>query len=207
MQNYTIVVYPFEENAYILYDESSKDAAVIDPGGSVREIENFLDKKSLELKYILLTHGHVDHISGVDELLKKHDVPTVISSNEKKLLQDSTLNLTSRYGLNSPKINNLQEVKDGDAITLGNEILKFIETPGHTRGSMCIFTDNKLFSGDTLFQGSIGRTDLPTGSFDMMNTSLKKLSKLDDTIEVYPGHGEPTTIGIEKRTNPFMQGL
>lgn len=207
MQNYTIVVYPFEENAYILYDESSKDAAVIDPGGSVREIENFLDKKSLELKYILLTHGHVDHISGVDELLKKHDVPTVISSNEKKLLQDSTLNLTSRYGLNSPKINNLQEVKDGDAITLGNEILKFIETPGHTRGSMCIFTDNKLFSGDTLFQGSIGRTDLPTGSFDMMNTSLKKLSKLDDTLEVYPGHGQPTTIGIEKRTNPFMQGL
>ncbi|MBS6062947.1 MBL fold metallo-hydrolase [Criibacterium bergeronii] len=207
MQNYTIVVYPFEENAYILYDESSKDAAVIDPGGSVREIENFLDKKSLELKYILLTHGHVDHISGVDELLKKHDVSTVISSNEKKLLQDSTLNLTSRYGLNSPKINNLQEVKDGDAITLGNEILKFIETPGHTRGSMCIFTDNKLFSGDTLFQGSIGRTDLPTGSFDMMNTSLKKLSKLDDTIEVYPGHGQPTTIGIEKRTNPFMQGL
>lgn len=207
MQNYTIVVYPFEENAYILYDESSKDAAVIDPGGSVREIENFLDKKSLDLKYILLTHGHVDHISGVDELLKKHDVPTVISSNEKKLLQDSTLNLTSRYGLNSPKINNLQEVKDGDAITLGNEILKFIETPGHTRGSMCIFTDNKLFSGDTLFQGSIGRTDLPTGSFDMMNTSLKKLSKLDDTLEVYPGHGQPTTIGIEKRTNPFMQGL
>ena len=155
----------------------------------------------------MLTHGHVDHISGVDELLKKHDVPTVISSNEKKLLQDSTLNLTSRYGLNSPKINNLQEVKDGDAITLGNEILKFIETPGHTRGSMCIFTDNKLFSGDTLFQGSIGRTDLPTGSFDMMNTSLKKLSKLDDIIEVYPGHGQPTTIGIEKRTNPFMQGL
>ena len=210
MQYYKITVYPFDENTYVLYDEKTSSAAVIDPGGGEKQIESFLTEKKLRLKYIILTHAHADHIAALPALVKKYKVPAVLHTKEKKVFCDNTLNLTARFGIDMQNIQDevrIVEVTDGEKMDLGGKELKFIYTPGHTRGSMCVLADNYLFTGDTLFAGSIGRTDLPTGNYDEMTESLAKLKKMDGDLVILSGHSEETTLSQEIRYNPFLQGM
>lgn len=192
-------------NCYIIGDENTKKAAVIDPGGSVEDIIKTSRENGLDIEYIILTHGHGDHIGAVPQLKQITNCKVIAHKDEKELLNDKDKNLTSQMSCGVVEIDADEYVEDGESIKLGNLNLEIIHTPGHTPGCMCIKIDNVMFSGDTLFAGSIGRTDLYGGSFESIEDSLNKLSKLDDEITVFPGHGPATRLGIEKTTNPYMR--
>ena len=207
MQYYMIETMPFGENAYILYEEKHNLASVIDPGGSLDKIISFLEKKNLKLKSIILTHSHIDHIAGLQDLIEKFEgIEVVASKKEKKILNNPAYNLTMKYGFNY-SFEATKYVEDEEEYQFGDEKLKFIVTPGHTAGSMCILAGDFMFTGDTLFEGSIGRTDLPSGSYNDMILSLSRLSKMDEELVILPGHGNASTIGREKKYNPFLREL
>lgn len=191
-------------NCYILGDEDTNKGAVIDPGGSVEEIFKTIREHELNIEYIILTHAHGDHIGGVPQLKNLTNAKIIAHKDEKELLNDKEKNLTSTMSCGIVEIDADEYVKDGQIIKLGNLDLEIIHTPGHTPGGMCILVDNIMFSGDTLFSGSMGRCDLFGGNYDEMQNSLKKLSELDDEITVFSGHGPATRLGIEKVTNPYM---
>jgi len=191
-------------NCYIIGDEETKKGAVIDPGGSIEDLLNTIRAHELDIEYIILTHGHGDHIGAVQYLKNMTNSKIVAHVDEKELLGDKDKNLTSKLGFGIVEIDADEYVKDGQNIKLGNLNLEIIHTPGHTPGGICIKIDNIMFSGDTLFAGSIGRYDLFGGDYEELKKSLNKLSKLDDEITVFPGHGPATRLGIEKTTNPYM---
>lgn len=193
-------------NAYLLADEDSKEAIVIDPSGKIDEILEEIKENGFNLKYIVLTHAHADHMCGLKEILIKTNAPLLINENDKDLLLDSKNNLSYRICKELIELEANRYLKDEDIINLGSKKIKIIHTPGHTKGSMCLFCEDILITGDTLFAGSIGRTDLYGGDFDEIDQSLNKLSKLEDDIKVFPGHGGFSTIGKEKQVNPFMKG-
>lgn len=203
----TLELFPMGENCYIINDDNN-NAAVIDPGSADSRIIEYIDRSNLNLRYILLTHGHFDHIMGVKMLLKEFpEAKTVIGSKDLPMLKDSNLNASDQIGrpfcLEGADIT----VKEGDEIALGDIRFKVIDTPGHTAGGVCYLCDNALFCGDTLFCGSIGRTDLPTGDFNALEGSIRnKLYKLDENTEVFCGHGGATTIKNEKLSNSFFRG-
>ncbi len=181
-------------------------AAVIDPGEVTPELLEFVNEESdTPEKRIILTHCHFDHIEGVNAVNELWNAPVIISADEAEGLCDNSINLSGYWSRDAISIVPDKTVTDGDEIMLGNEKLKVIVTPGHTKGSVCYLWKDILFSGDTLFKVSIGRTDLPTASATEIFASLKRLSELDENITVLPGHGENTTIGYEKRYNPYMR--
>lgn len=188
----------YEANCYILVDEDTKDCVIIDAGGDADKIETALESMSGKPKYVILTHGHFDHVGGVEEICSKYNIPFYISrADEEYMEKDSsvfgTLPKASVY------------IKEGDTIKLGSYEIKVIETPGHTKGGLCFFVDNKVFTGDTLFQGSVGRTDFPGGDMNEIISSIKnKLLPLGDDVEVYPGHGPSSSIRFEKMRNPYL---
>lgn len=192
-------------NCYIL-SENNK-AIVVDPGGSFNTIDNYLKKNDLEVKYIINTHGHYDHIAENDALRAVFpDLKVIIHENEAEYLTNPMLNFSGMLGkafaLKAAEIT----VKHNEEFEFEGNTLKFIHTPGHTIGSMCILFDKKLISGDTLFYYSIGRTDLPGGSYEQIIDSVKMLvSILDEDVKVYPGHGDFTSIKAEKANNPFIK--
>ncbi|SES73418.1 Glyoxylase, beta-lactamase superfamily II [Natronincola peptidivorans] len=193
-------------NCYVIADEKTNEAAVIDPGGDADKIMEVLQKNELDLRYILLTHGHGDHIGGVQELKEKTNAPVYVHKGDLNLLQDKNKNYSALMG--GPVIEMTADsfLEDGSVLTLGDLKLKIIHTPGHTRGGVCIHVNNNVFTGDTLFANSIGRTDLVGGDFDIIIQSIKeKLFTLDDDSIVFPGHGPASSIGIEKTTNPFIK--
>lgn len=188
---------PFMTNTYLIINE--KNAVIVDPGLGLEKFKNLFDEYKIEA--IILTHGHIDHIACIDMF----DCKIYLNNNEVSFLKDTNLNLAAPFGYYYHKPNNqVISVYDNQIINIIGLDMKFIHTPGHTLGSMCVLVDNFLFSGDTLFECSIGRTDFPTGSLRQMNESLIKLidNLKDDTI-VYPGHGNETTIGFEKKYNQF----
>ena len=191
-------------NCYILGDEDTNKGAIIDPGGSVEEILKTVREHELNIEYIILTHAHGDHIGGVPQLKYLTNAKVIAHKDEKELLNDKEKNLTSTMSCGVVEIDADEYVKDGEILKLGNLDLKIIHTPGHTPGGMCILVDNIMFSGDTLFAGSMGRCDLFGGNYGEMQKSLKKLSKFDDEITVFSGHGPATRLGVEKVTNPYM---
>jgi len=193
-------------NFYIVTDDISKKAFVVDPGGDGDVAASLIDDTGCELQYIIITHAHADHIGALDFLKKRFpDAKIVIHSNEAASLNDDKFNLCSRFYMDSPKAVAEITVNDNDTLMLGDNKLTFIHTPGHTKGSMCILTDDFLISGDTLFQCSIGRCDFPGGDYDTIINSIKtKLFTLDENTVAYPGHGNPTTIKYEKENNPFL---
>ncbi len=194
----------FGENIYLLIDENTKKSAIVDPGGMVDQIVNYIKANELELEYIILTHGHGDHIGGANLLKQKTNAKVIAHTDEKELLNDSRKNLSYSMHCGSQELEADMYVKDKDKLVLGESKLSFIHTPGHTPGGMCIRVENDMFTGDTLFEGSIGRTDLYGGDYNTLNKSLKKLSKYEDNVVIHPGHGNSSTLGQEKKMNPYM---
>ena len=195
-----------QANTYLVCDETSRLGFIVDLGGYSKELKNIIEKNDIQIQYIVLTHGHGDHIGGVQEHLRDfHDAKVVCSRAEEKMLLDPELNEAHHFGPEKVSFKPDILVDDGDTLTVGNMTMKFIMTPGHTEGGMCILIDDVLFSGDTLFCRSIGRTDLAGGDFrTIMESIKKKLFLLPDETQVLPGHMGPTTIGFEKENNPFV---
>ena len=195
-----------QANTYLVCGETSRLGFIVDLGGYSKELKNIIEKNDIQIQYIVLTHGHGDHIGGVQEHLKDFpDAKVVCSRAEEKMLLDPELNEAHHFGSEKVSFKPDILVDDGDTLTVGNMTMKFIMTPGHTEGGMCILIDDVLFSGDTLFCRSIGRTDLAGGDFrTIMESIKKKLFLLPDETQVLPGHMGPTTIGFEKENNPFV---
>jgi hydroxyacylglutathione hydrolase len=194
-------------NCSIVGDEQMHEAMVIDPGDQVQEILTVLQQANLNLKYIVITHAHIDHIGGAMKLKAATGAPILLNQNDQALLK--MLDMQAAWvGMGSPGVVQVDEsLKDGQRLQIGDISSQVIETPGHTEGSICLLfsAEKKLVAGDTLFAGSIGRTDLPGGSFDKIMRSIHtRLMALPDDIDVIPGHGPVTTIGQERETNPFL---
>ncbi len=196
-----------QANTYLVVDENTNEGFIVDPGGYNKVLTKEVQENNVKIKYIILTHGHSDHICGVNE--HKADFPdakVVAYKDEEAMLEDPNLNQSPGFGVPySTKADIL--VSDGDELKVGDVTLKFIHTPGHTEGGMCIYVEEAkaLFSGDTLFCQSIGRTDFPGGSYrEIMDSIRKKLFLLPDDTNVFPGHMGPTSIGFEKENNPFV---
>lgn len=195
----------YAANCYVITCEETGKAAIIDPGGDAKDILKFIENHQLELSFILLTHGHGDHIGGVADILSLKKVPVYIHKEDAYLLSDADKNLSSF--MSGPKIEVEADrlLEDQEIIELGKLKLKILHTPGHTLGSICVFVEDVVFTGDTLFANSIGRTDLEGGSFkSIIQSILLKLFTLPDETKVMPGHGPASTISIEKLTNPFV---
>lgn len=189
----------YQANCYIVYDDSSNCGFIIDPGGEHDKILDLVNKHSIKIEFIILTHGHFDHTGGVNAIKGKLNIPLFMDESDSFLVSDSD-------GINNTlPITIDMALKDGDTIKFGNGSLKIISTPGHTPGGITVSVSSMLFTGDTLFKDSIGRTDFPGGSYKQLKDSIKsKLFIFPDNTHVYPGHGPSTTIGYEKKYNPFV---
>ncbi|WP_338599115.1 MBL fold metallo-hydrolase [Sulfolobus tengchongensis] len=194
---------PLATNTYLVI--SQNEAIIIDAGGDMNEVINEIRKNKLSLKYIIATHGHFDHIMGVNQL--KNEFPStkfLINEKDLGLLKRASSMASTFLNLSISDIVSPDEyIREGDVIKIGENSLKVIETPGHTMGSICVLTNGYIFTGDTLFYGTVGRTDLG-GSEKLLRESLERLKQLQDELIVYPGHGPFTILGYEKVKNPFL---
>lgn len=200
-------VYPagiFQANCYIIGDENSSLGAVIDPGGDGSGILRECNNSGLNIKYIILTHGHGDHIGGVCDIKASTGAKILMHRRDEYLLKDGNRKLMPI--LRNLKLFEVDEyIEQNQVISLGELRISVIETPGHTPGGVTLKINNILFTGDTLFRGSIGRTDFEYGSFEEIVHSINnRLMIFEDDFIVYPGHGPSTTIGYERRFNPFI---
>lgn len=193
-------------NTYLVVDDIAKRAFIVDAGKFEQQLVDEAAKRELNVSHLFLTHGHGDHIGGVADYKKAFpELQVVAHEDEKEFLLDPKQNFSREIWDSEISIKADIYVKDQEKLIVGPFELTFIHTPGHTKGGMCILVDEVLFSGDTLFRQSIGRTDFPGGSFDEIKNSInKKLFALPDDTDVFPGHMEPTTIGFEKENNPFV---
>ena len=198
-----LILGAFETNSYLLGNDDV--SIVVDPAECESEMVDFLNSAKGE-RLILLTHAHCDHIKGASELRRLTGSKIAIHFLDGDGTNDAKINLSSYFSFNCPSFSADILLKDNEVLTFNNTSVTVLHTPGHTKGSACFIIDNLLISGDTLFEMSIGRTDFPGGSFDEIIGSLNKLSTLDESLKVCPGHGEMTTIGREKRNNPFLKG-
>lgn len=199
------VVGPIQTNCYFLYREDTKECLIIDPGYEADKIEAYVQKKQLHVAGILLTHGHFDHITAADEVRKKFQTKIYASGKEKELMADPRMNVSVMMG-ESVSLKADVWLEDGQEQEMLGETMRCILTPGHTGGGMCFYFPRAcmLFSGDTLFQESVGRTDFPTGSSrELIRSVREKLLVLPEAVRVYPGHGLMTTIRDEQMFNPY----
>lgn len=202
-----VVVGPFEENCYLYWDDRSTDGVIIDPGDEPESIVKAVQTCGFTPRGILLTHGHLDHIAAVRDLKEHFSVPLYIGRGEEAMLADPYQNGSAVFGeaVTAPKPDRLLD--DEEQFQLGTLQLTVLRTPGHTQAGICYFDPmhGYLFCGDTLFQGSIGRTDLPGGSLPTLLDSIRrKILTLPDSVICFPGHGPSTTVGAERRGNPFL---
>lgn len=201
----TMVLGAVQTNCYLIYDNETGRGFVVDPADESETIERACAGLGVKPEAVLLTHGHGDHILAAEDLRKKYGIPVLAGEQERELLADPSLNLSAALGMGSVALRADREVRDGEELELAGFRLKVLATPGHTKGSVCYLDEGEkvLFSGDTLFEESLGRTDFPTGSVKEIVDSISRvLFALPEEIMVYPGHGEPTTIGHEKVYNP-----
>lgn len=210
---HVIETQPFAENMYLLYRPGRSDALIVDPGFEPDKVMRLLEREQLTPAAILNTHGHVDHIAGNDFLKKQFpDVPIIIGRGDAPMLTDAMLNLSGVYGMPIVSPPAVQLLDEGDRLELAGFTMDILEIPGHSPGHIVfVFRDDAktiVLGGDVLFAGSIGRCDFPGGSQTQLVSGIrKKLWPLPDDTVVYPGHGEPTTVGEEKRENPFCGGF
>lgn len=205
IQIYHYVVGEISTNCYLIRDEATGALAVIDPGDECPPLYDQIDQLGGKLDYILLTHGHYDHILGTAALCERFRPTVCACEDEMELLQNGLYNRTSVHNirLNSFSVDRL--LHDGDTIKLGESELTFIHTPGHTAGSGCYLVDDLMFSGDTIFCESIGRTDFETSDPRAMMASVERVKNLDVDYNIFPGHSMFTTLEHERKYNPFMQ--
>jgi len=205
-----LVVGPLQANCYVVWDRAGGSAAIIDPGGDPEEIISVVDDEKLKPVVLINTHGHIDHIAANRAIKERYDIPLLIHREDSASLTDPGLNLSAMgFGqLDSPPSD--RELQDGDEIPVGEIMLKVISTPGHTPGGICLLISRSdqpdvIITGDTLFAGGVGRTDFPGGSWDLLMESIRNrlLSFPDETI-ILPGHGPHSTIGEERKSNPFL---
>lgn len=196
---------PVDVNTYLVWDETG-EGFIVDPGGFSRKLTEDIDRNTVQVRYILLTHGHGDHIGAVKRLQTFYPTAKVVASEkEKEMLGDASINASTEMFGSPLTIDADIWVRDGQHLSVGKMDLEFRETAGHTKGGMSIVTDGAVFTGDTLFRFSIGRTDFYGGNFDTLIHSIRtKLFTLPDDTICYPGHEEMTTIGEEKRYNPLV---
>jgi hydroxyacylglutathione hydrolase len=201
-----ITVGSFEENCYLYACPETREAVIIDPGDEPAKILETIQELKLIPKYILNTHGHIDHICAIDAISEVYPVPLAIHPADVPLYTDKIT--AQEYGLTAPLVKRKPDIllQEGDKISFGTLTLDILHTPGHTPGGICLISQPYcVFSGDTLFYRSIGRTDLAGGSYEQIEQSIRsKLYTLDDDLVVFPGHGQPTTIIEEKNENPFV---
>lgn len=194
-----------ETNCYIIQDEKTKETMVIDPGGDADRISEMLDTLNSNLKYILLTHCHGDHIAKASKLKEKYGGKILIHIDDEPGLKNPMINLSDYIGLGEVVLNADSRLNDNDLIHLGDIEFKIIHTPGHTKGGICVYSEKEkiLFSGDTMFRGTWGRTDLPTGNFeDVIKSITEKIMTLPEDTIVYPGHRK-NNYDKRRRTNIF----
>lgn len=200
-----IEVGSFAANCYLIACDETREGILIDPGAQAKRILNMVADENVDVKYIINTHGHVDHVGANAEVREALGAPLLIHEADSAMCKKPNDSLAAFVGgmkLAEPD----RLLKGGDKITVGTLTVEVIETPGHTKGCITLLADGVLFTGDTLFSGSIGRTDLPGGSFEEIIQSIKeKLLVFPDETVVYPGHGPKTTIGDEKKYNPFLR--
>lgn len=212
LQVHTIVSLPFEENTYLLWQADAKETLVVDPGLEPDLILNFLRQRELNVAAILNTHGHADHIAG-NEAVKAAfpHAPLIIGAGDAVMLTDANRNLSAPFGMSITSPVADQVVREGDVVDLAGIRLEVFEIPGHSPGHVVFFhrgPQGLVLGGDVLFRGSVGRTDFPGGSFDLLFDGIRrKLYTLPDDTVIYPGHGPVTTVGHEKKTNPYVPGL
>ncbi|MDE2385420.1 MAG: MBL fold metallo-hydrolase [Alphaproteobacteria bacterium] len=202
-------VTPFQQNCSIVFDDDTKEGAVVDPGGDLARIEDAIRQSGAKITKILLTHGHIDHAGGAADLAAKLGVPVIGPHEREKPVLDNIVNRAAVFGMPEAKgVTPAQWLKDGDVVKVGGLEFQVIEAPGHSPGSVVFFNAANKFAlmGDVLFQNSIGRTDLPGGNHEQLLRSIReKVLPLGDDVQFLPGHGNPSVIGVEKRSNPYLQ--
>lgn len=192
-------------NAANCYLVKSDDAVfVIDPYAADQRVIDFLNQAKERPKYVLLTHCHYDHILGAEKLREMFGLKIGIGEKDELGLRDTSVSLSQWAGLEQKPFFADVTFSDGDALKIGDTVVRVLHTPGHTIGSVCYIIENSVFTGDTLFEGTVGRTDFPTGDFSMLKASLEKLKALEKDCRLYPGHGLATTLHREMRLNPYM---
>ena len=198
---------PLATNCYIVWDTATKSAAIIDPGGDKERILESVSSLQLDVKYVLLTHGHPDHCFHAGELAQYYHVETAMHESDIPALTEGLsiaemfYDLTEYVSFTPSRILN-----DGDTIELGDSAINVLHTPGHSPGGVAFVTDAGVFCGDTIFAGSVGRTDFPGGSLERLIISIRsQLFELDDQTALYPGHGPATTVGAERKSNPYLR--
>jgi len=199
---------PLQCNCSVIGDEATREAMVIDPGDDIQDVLALVRKHNLQVKQIIVTHAHIDHVGGAMKLRAATGAPILLNQNDYELLKMLDVQ-ASWLGMKDPgKVEIDQSLGQADTVKAGSLTAHVLHTPGHTEGSICLYfpLEKKLIAGDTLFAGSIGRTDLPGGSFDkIMNSLREKVLALPDETVVVPGHGSLTTIGEERESNPFLR--
>jgi hydroxyacylglutathione hydrolase len=202
---HTLNLGPLDNNSYLLIDEATRKAAVMDVGFEPEAVLDRVRKEKVEVVLLLLTHAHYDHVCGMLAVQREHPVPCLVHPADRPLLA-ALSRQGEAFGLPPAEPpGNLGDLADGQRISIGESSLEVIHTPGHSPGGVCFRHGEDLWVGDTLFAGSIGRTDLPGGSFELLERSIReRLFPLGDSLRCHTGHGPATTLGIERRSNPFV---
>jgi len=203
-----LVVGPLATNCYIVGSESSKEGMIIDPGAEANQILSSVKDTGLDIKFIVLTHSHIDHIGALKEVKEATGAEVAIHTDDAQALKGQEPSLGAMFGLSYPSPPPPDRLlEDGESIDIGDLRFSVLHTPGHTPGGICLLGEGIVFSGDTLFNYGVGRADLPGGSYNQLMDSIStKLMTLPDITIVYPGHGPDTTIGTERQGNPFLRG-
>ena len=204
-----VPVTPFQQNCSILFDEDTKQGAVVDPGGDLDRIEDAIKQSGVKIEKILLTHGHIDHAGGAADLAAKLKVKVIGPAIADKPVLDNIPNRAAMFNMVGAKsVTPDQWLKEGDEVAVGGLTFRIVEAPGHSPGSIVFFNEANKFAlmGDVLFQNSVGRTDIPGGNHETLMASIKnKILPLGDDVEFLPGHGNASRIGIERLSNPYLK--
>ncbi len=205
MQVITLTVGTLQTNCYVIYDQTSRQAYVVDPGDEADRIVSAVESNGLQVLGVVLTHVHFDHMLASQALCRQWQVPLLVGAQDQPALTDGRRNLMELFSPGTTLAMSADRLlHEGDTLPLGEEELCVLETPGHTPGSICLLTADALLSGDTLFCGSVGRTDFPGGNALNLYGSLARLAAIEGERTVYPGHGEATSLSYERTTNPYL---